>query len=85
MDKYSGFSNLTSQAERWMPTPAWGVLAEKPKGVYCNSAGTLSLMGNDGVTVTFNVVTSQTLDVRPAQVVQAGTSLPLADIILLLD
>jgi hypothetical protein len=86
MDKYDGFANLVSQAERWKALPALGqALTETPKGLFFNAAGTVVLMGKDGVTASFTVAASQTLDVRPLMVVAAGTSLTAPQIILLLD
>lgn len=83
-DKYTGFSNLTSQAERWVTLAAFGVLAETPKAIFCNAAGTIILEGNDGVQATFSVAAGQTLDMRPKKIVAGGT-LTVAQIILLLD
>lgn len=85
-DKYEGFESLMSQSERWKALAAFNaVLAEVPKGIYCNAAGSVTLMGSDGNKETFAVAAGQTLDLRPIQVASAGTTLTTAQIILLFD
>jgi hypothetical protein len=88
MDKYAGFANLSSQAERWeviVPNDAADLPSGPPKALRFNAAGNVALTGNDGVTVVFAVAAGEVLNLRPRAVKATNTTVAAGNIIGLYD
>jgi hypothetical protein len=75
----------TKSAEKWAVLALFDTTLDPiPRAVRCNAAGTIEVLGADGVTSgALNVVTGEVLAMRPREIVDSGTTLTAANILLL--
>jgi len=76
-------STVTSSAAKWK-TFAAGVLpvvfteGERPKAIFLNDAGNVTLIGEDGVSGTFTPAVGVPIQLRPKQIVSTSATAVIA-------